>query len=66
VVGLRNPLFFRWPNWSSIAIRFFMPIIFLSSGRFFYPFALWDFSFGVILLIAYHRLVLADIARKPW
>ena len=51
VPGLRNPLFYRWPNWSSIAIKFFMTIIFLSSGRYFYPFALWDFSFGVILLV---------------
>ena len=65
VPGLLNPLFYRWPNWSSIAIKFFMTIIFLVSGRFFYPFALWDFSFGVILLIAYYRLMLADVARKP-
>jgi len=65
VPGLLNPLFYRWPNWSSIAIKFFMTIIFLVSGRFFYPFALWDFSFGVILLVAYYRLMLADVARKP-
>jgi hypothetical protein len=63
--GLRDPLFYRWPNWSSIAIKFFMTIIFLASGRFFYPFALWDFSFGVILLIAYYRLMLADVTRRP-
>src|SRR5579862_8703418 len=31
VPGLRNPLFYRWPNWSSIAIKFFMAIIFLSA-----------------------------------
>jgi hypothetical protein len=65
VPGLRNPLFYRWPNWSSIGIKFFMTIIFLSSGRYFYPFALWDFSFGVILLIAYYRLIVADLACKP-
>src|SRR5437764_349296 len=65
VPGLRNPLFYRWPNWSSIAIKFFTTIIFLVSGRFFYPFALWDFSFGVILLVAYYRLMRADVARKP-
>jgi hypothetical protein len=65
VPGLRNPTFYRWPNWSSIANKFFMTIIFLSSGRFFYPFALWDFTFGVILLIAYYRLMLADVARRP-
>ena len=40
VPGLRNPLFYRWPNWSSIAIKFFMTVIFLSSGRYFWPFAL--------------------------
>ena len=32
---------------------------------YFYPFALWDFSFGVILLVAYYRLTLADVTRKP-
>jgi hypothetical protein len=59
IPGLRNPLLYRWPNWSSIAIKFFMPIVFLSSGPYFYPFAAWDFSFGLILLIAYYRLVRA-------
>jgi hypothetical protein len=65
VPGLRNPLFYRWPNWCSIGIKFFMTIIFLSSGHYFYPFAIWDFSFGVILLIAYYRLLLADVRDKP-
>ncbi len=65
VPGLRNPLFYRWPNWSSIAIKFFMTVIFLCSGRYFFPFAAWDFGFGVILLIAYYRLMQADIARRP-
>jgi hypothetical protein len=65
VPGLHNPTFYRWPNWSSIANKFFMTIIFLSSGRLFYPFAVWDFSFGVILLIVYYRLMLADVARRP-
>jgi hypothetical protein len=63
--GLRNPLFYRWPNWCSVGIKFFMVIIFVSSGRYFYPFALWDFSFGIILLIAYYRLLLADVKGTP-
>ena len=63
--GLRNPLFYRWPNWCSIGIKFFMTIIFISSGHFFYPFALWDFSFGVILLVAYYRLLLANVRGDP-
>jgi hypothetical protein len=65
VPGLTNPLFYRWPNWSSIVIKFFMTIVFLSSGRLFLPFAVWDFTFGVILLIAYYRLIAADVARRP-
>jgi hypothetical protein len=65
VPGLCNPLFYRWPNWSSIAIKFFMPIIFVSSGRYFYPFAVWDFSFGVILLVAYYRLTVAHATGNP-
>ena len=42
-----------------------MTIIFISSGHFFYPFALWDFSFGVILLVAYYRLLLANVRGDP-
>lgn len=63
--GLRNPLFYRWPNWSSIGIKFFMTIIFLSSGHFFYPFAAWDFSFGVVLFVAYYHLSLAEVRGNP-
>jgi len=65
VPGLRNPLFYRWPNWSSIAIKFFMAIIFLTAGSSFYLLALWEFVFGVILLIAYYRLTLADLTGNP-
>jgi len=65
VPGLRNPLFYRWPNWSSIVIKFFMPIIFVTNGPYFYPFALWDFTFGVILLVSYYRLTIADTMREP-
>jgi hypothetical protein len=53
------------PTGRALPTKFFMTIIFLSSGRFFYPFALWDFTFGVVLLIAYYRLMLADVARRP-
>jgi hypothetical protein len=65
VPGLRNPLFYRWPNWSSIAIKFFMGIIFLTAGNSFYLLALWEFVIGVILLIAYYRLTLADLTGNP-
>jgi hypothetical protein len=58
-------LFYRWPNWSSIAIKLFMPILYLSSGFYFFPFAVWDFSFGVILLIAYYKLMMSDLHREP-
>ena len=65
VPGLINPLFYRWPNWSSIAIKLFMPILYLSSGLYFFPFAVWDFSFGVILLISYYKLMMSDLHRNP-
>src|ERR1700730_6902164 len=29
------------------------------------PFAVWDFSFGVILLIAYYKLTMSDLHREP-
>ena len=65
VPGLNNPLFYRWPNWSSIAIKFFMAIIFVSAGRSFYLLAVWEFGFGVLLLVAYYRLALADLSGNP-
>jgi hypothetical protein len=65
VPGIINPLFYRWPNWSSIAIKLAMPILYLSSGLYFFPFAVWDFSFGVILLIAYYKLTMSDLHREP-
>jgi hypothetical protein len=65
VPGLHNPLFYRWPNWSSIAIKFFMAIIFVSAGRSFYLLAVWEFGFGVLLLVAYYRLALADVTGNP-
>jgi hypothetical protein len=65
IPGVRNPLFYRWPNWSSIAIKFFMTIIFLTAGSSFYLFAAWEFVWFVILLIVYYRLVLAEIHGYP-
>lgn len=55
----------NWPNWSSIAIKLFMPILYLCSGLYFLPFAVWDFSFGVILPIAYYKLTMSDLHREP-
>src|SRR5690348_13501252 len=33
--GLQNPTFYRWPNWSSIGIKFWMTIVFLTQSRLF-------------------------------
>ncbi len=55
--GLRDPLGQRWINWSSIAIKFFMPIIFVTNGPSFYPFAAWDAAWGLVLLAAYWWLL---------
>jgi hypothetical protein len=65
VPGLSHPLFYRWPNWSGIAINFLLAIIFVVNGPAFYLLALWDFGFGVILLVAYYRLMIADVMREP-
>ena len=63
--GLRNPTFYRWPNWSSIGIKFWMTTIFLLQGADYILFALWDASWGVVLLVAYYRLAQADMAWRP-
>jgi hypothetical protein len=65
IPGLLNPLLHRLPNWTSIGIKLFMPILYVSAGHYFFPFAAWDFSFGMILLIAYYRLVGADLRLEP-
>lgn len=63
--GLRNPVFYRWPNWASIGIKFWMTTIFLLQGSEFLVFALWDATWGVVLLIAYYRLAQAQMQRYP-
>src|ERR1700704_4490220 len=63
--GLANPLSFRWPVWSSIAINFLMAIVFLTGGPKFLPLAIWTFAVGIIVLSTYYRLILADICDKP-
>jgi hypothetical protein len=65
IPGLRNPLFYRWPNWSGISVKLLMTIIFLSVGSSFYLLAGWEFVWFAILFVAYYRLMLADIQSNP-
>lgn len=51
IPGVLDPLRFQCVNWASIAIKFWMSIIFINCGFDFYSFALWDFSWGAALLI---------------
>ena len=41
IPGVRNPLFYRWPNWSSISVKLLMTIIFLTAGPSFYLLVGW-------------------------
>ena len=63
--GVVNPLFYRWPNWSSIVINLAMGIAFLALGGGFVALAIWALAAGILLLIAYYRLILADVQSKP-
>ena len=65
IPGVRNPLFYRWPNWSSIAVKLLMTIIFLTAGSSFHLLAVWESIWFVILFVAYYRLMLADIQSHP-
>jgi len=65
IPGAFNPLFYRWPNWSSIAIKIVMTIVFLTASSSFYPLAAWELFWFVILLIAYYGLLVADVRDKP-
>ena len=65
VPGLINPVFYRWPNLAGIAICFFMTIVFFISGASFLILALWNLICGVVLLVAYYNLLMADLGRHP-
>lgn len=61
IPGLIDPLRYQWSNWTSIALKFWMSAIFLNAGFDFYPFFMWDFTWGSILIIFY---LLAVFTRK--
>jgi hypothetical protein len=65
IPGVRNPVFYRWPNWSSISVKLLMTIIFLSVGSSFYLLAGWEFVWFLILFVTYYRLMLADVQSNP-
>src|SRR5215203_3068517 len=50
LLGLRIPTFYRWPNWSSIGIKFWMTTIFLLQRADYFMLALWEASWGVMVL----------------
>jgi hypothetical protein len=65
LAGRGNPTFYRWPNWGGIALRLVLAVLFLLQGPGFLPLALWEAASGALLLIAYYRLTMADLARRP-
>ena len=65
VPGARNPVFYRWPNWSSIALKLLMAIVLVCLGSTFRWLAVWEFAWFVVLSVTYYRLAMADLARNP-
>jgi hypothetical protein len=65
ISGARNPLFYRWPNWSNIAISFLLAMVLLYAGSHFRWLAAWEFVWFVVLFFSYYRLTMADLARNP-
>ena len=65
IPGVRNPVFYRWPNWSGISVKLLMAIIFLTAGSSFHLLAGWEFVWFIILFVTYYRLMLADIQSHP-
>ena len=63
IPGVRNPLFYLWPNWSSIGIKLFMAIVLL--GVHFWLPAVLELVWFVILFLTYYQLTLADLRRRP-
>jgi hypothetical protein len=65
IPGARNPLFYRWPNWSSIGIRLFMAVVLLIAGARFWLLAAWELLWFAILFVTYYQLTLADLRGRP-
>jgi hypothetical protein len=63
--GLHNPLFYRWPNWSSIGIKLFMAIVLGFAGAHFQPLAAWELVWSAILFLTYYQLTLSDLRGHP-
>jgi hypothetical protein len=61
VPGVQKPLFYRWPNWSSIGIKLFMAIVLGCAGAHFRPLAAWELLWSVILFLTYYQLTLSDL-----
>ena len=59
--GLIDPIRYQWSNWISIALKFWMSAIFITSGFDFWNYAAWDFCWGFVLLTSYS---LALFTRK--
>src|SRR5262249_32307064 len=43
ISGARNPLFYRWPNWSNIAIKLLIGVVLLCTSAHFQLLAAWQF-----------------------
>jgi hypothetical protein len=65
VSGARNPLFYRWPNWSSIAIKLLIAVVLLCTGAHFQVLAVWQFLLFVALFTSYYQLALAGLRTHP-
>jgi hypothetical protein len=65
VPGWRDPLFYRWPNWSGIVVRFLLMLVFASEGNGFLLCTLWELISATLLFVLYYRLWLADLGTHP-
>ena len=65
IPGARHPLFYRWPNWASIAIKLFVAVLLLCANPAFYLIAGWELLWAVVLFLTYYQLALADLRTRP-
>jgi hypothetical protein len=42
-----------------------MTVVLMASGQAFRHLAIWPFGVAIVLLIAYYRLILADVQARP-
>lgn len=65
IPGALNPVDARWINVIAVFGRALMVCTFFYWGGQFWILGLFDFVFGVLIFLSFHRLVIAELSTRP-